>query len=190
MIVDPGRGQVDHGHARLGPTLEVAGVLQRLGDDARRQAELAAVGDLQSRFVVLDADGRGDRAEDLFSVDAHGRISVGDQGRLDVPAGRLPRQALAARDDLPSLEGGEFHIAIGGLALILADGRADLGVRIEGVADPQGSDLLRQSGDEAVMDAVLHDQAARRRAALAGGEEAAVQGDGHGALQIGVVQHD
>src|SRR5690606_36664711 len=61
VIVDAGGRQVDHGHARLGAALEVAGVFQRLSDDARRQAELGAIGDGQGFFVVLDPYGRGDR---------------------------------------------------------------------------------------------------------------------------------
>ena len=44
--------------------------------------------------------------------------------------------------------------------------------------------------DEAVVDAVGHDQARGRRAALAGGEEGAVDGAFDRDLQVGVVEHD
>ncbi|MNE17071.1 hypothetical protein D3C80_1100400 [compost metagenome] len=190
MIVDPGGGQVDHGHARAGPALKVSGVLQRAGDETRRQTELHPVGDGQRLFVVLDADGGGDGPEDLLGVDAHGRVGVDDQGRLDIPAGGLAIQTPAAGDHAPAFGRGDVDVAIGGLALIFADRRTDLGVGIQGVADAQGLHLLGQGRHEAVVDAVLNDQAAGGRAALAGGEEAAVQGDGHGPLQVRVVQHD
>ncbi|MNU75126.1 hypothetical protein D3C71_646470 [compost metagenome] len=165
-------------------------MFQRLGDDARRQAELDAVGDGQGLFIAGHADGRGDGAKDLLGVDARVRQGVGDQGRLDVPAGLVERQPLAARDHAAAAVPGDVDVVVGDVALSLGHRRTHLGLGVERVADAKRRDLLGQQGDEAVVDAVLHDQAARRGAALSGGEEAAVQGDGHRPLQVGVVQHD
>ena len=50
--------------------------------------------------------------------------------------------------------------------------------------------LLGHRSDEAVVDAFGDDQARGRRAALAGGEEAAVQRRVHRDVQVGVVEHD
>ena len=44
--------------------------------------------------------------------------------------------------------------------------------------------------DESVVDALRHDQPRRGRAALAGGEERAVDGAFDRDLQVGVVEHD
>ena len=109
-------------------------MFQGAGDEAGGEAEFDAVGDGQSLLVVLDPDGRGDGAEDLLIVDPAARVSVGDQGRLDIPARRLELQAVAAGDDAAALAAGDVDVAVGGLALVLADRRADLGVRIEGRA--------------------------------------------------------
>ncbi len=165
-------------------------MLQRLGDDARRQAELDAIGDGHGLLEIGYADGRGDGAEHFFVVDAGVGQGVDDQGRLDVPARLVEAEALAARHDAAAAARGDVDVVVGDVALGLGHSGAHLGGRVQGVADAQGRDLLGQGGDEAVVDAVLNDQAAGGGAALACGEEAAVQGDVHGAVQIGVVHHD
>src|SRR5690606_34063631 len=98
-----------------------------------------------------------DGHEDLLGVDAHGRVGVDDQGRLDIPAGGLAIQTPAAGDHAPAFGRGDVDVAIGGLALIFADRRTDLGVGIQGVADAQGLHLLGQGRHEAVVYAVLND---------------------------------
>ena len=76
------------------------------------------------------------------------------------------------------------------LELLLADRRPDLRLRIERVADPQRPRLLGQRFDEAVVNAFGDDDPRRRRAALAGGEECAVDGARDRAVEVGVVEHD
>jgi hypothetical protein len=78
---------------RLRPALEVAGVFQRVGDDAGGQAELDAVGDLQRLLIGLTRMVEGDGAEDLFIVDPHAGLGVGDQGRLTRTSPAFPSAA-------------------------------------------------------------------------------------------------
>src|SRR5579875_3769977 len=63
MIVDPRGRQVDHHHPGADVAAEMPGMLERAGDDACGQAELAAIGELQRLLVVPDADRGDDRAE-------------------------------------------------------------------------------------------------------------------------------
>ncbi len=74
--------------------------------------------------------------------------------------------------------------------LLLVDDRADLRALLHGIVDVQALHALHQRADEAVVDALRHDEARGRRAALAGGEEGAVGGAFHRRLQIGVVEDD
>src|SRR3546814_11593839 len=74
--------------------------------------------------------------------------------------------------------------------LLLARRRADLGIGVERGADLQRPRAFGERGDEAVVDRVLDDHAARRGAALAGLEEAAVERDGDRFVQIGVGEDD
>src|SRR5690606_20641703 len=78
--IDPGGREVDHHHARLGVPLEMGGVPERGGADARAQSELGVVGQGQGVLVVGRAQQRGHRAEDLLARDAVAGAR-GEQGR-------------------------------------------------------------------------------------------------------------
>src|SRR5438552_18334669 len=71
MIVDAGRRKIDHHHAGSRSLSEVAGMFERAGTDARREAEDRVVGDRQRLIIGIDLDHRGDRSDDLLVVDAH-----------------------------------------------------------------------------------------------------------------------
>src|SRR2546430_1058037 len=69
VIYSCGR-QVDHHHPRPDVAAEMPRMLERIGDDPRREPELTAIGDLQRFLVILDLHRAGDRPEDLFAIDA------------------------------------------------------------------------------------------------------------------------
>ena len=190
VVVDARRRQVDHHHAGLAVALEVRRVFQARRADAGRQAELGVVGDRQRLVVVLDADDVGDRPEDLLARDAHLVGRLGEQRRLQVEAGRLAVEQLAAPGELGALVLGDLDVLQVLVELALVDDRADMRAGLERVVDDEALQALGQRLDEAVVDAGLHDQARGRGAALAGGEEGAVDGAFDRDLQVGVVEHD
>src|SRR5687768_16992996 len=69
VIVDARRRQIDHHHPGSDALAEVAGVLERVGHDAGRQAELAAVRDLQRLLVTGYTHRACNRSEDFLAVD-------------------------------------------------------------------------------------------------------------------------
>src|SRR5882757_7724215 len=100
VIVDAGGRQIDHHHAGLAVALVVRGVFQAGGADAGGETELGVVGDRQRLVVVLGADDRGDRSKNLLTRDAHIVVGLGEQRRLEVMAGRLALEQLAAPGEL------------------------------------------------------------------------------------------
>src|SRR5258706_5070545 len=138
VIVDARGRQVHHHHPRGGIALEVLGMLERGGGDARGQAEGRVVRDRERLLVVLHADHRGDRAEDLLAIDRHARLRVHEERRLEVvPLGRA-LQALAARGELRALLLAELDVLQVLLELARVDDRADVGAFFQGVVDLQG----------------------------------------------------
>ncbi len=61
---------------------------------------------------------------------------------------------------------------------------------VERIADRRRRQPLGELGDELVVDRLVHDRGAQRRAALTGGAEAAEQGALDGQVDVGVVHHD
>jgi hypothetical protein len=100
VIVDACRRQIDHHHPGPHRAAEMPGVLEGVGDDPRRQAELPAIGDLQRFLVVSHADGAGDRTEHFLIVDPHVGRRVRNDSRRHVPAALRERQRIAAGKDL------------------------------------------------------------------------------------------
>ncbi len=98
--------------------------------------------------------------------------------------------AGAAGEQLGALVPGDLHVLEVGGELLLAHGRAHLHALGEAVADPERRGGLREGRGEAVGDAVLDDDPAGRRAALAGEREAAHHRQPHGQVEIGVVEDD
>ena len=75
------------------------------------------------------------------------------------------------------------------IELVLVDHRPDLRAGLQRVVDDEAFHALGDRVDEAVVDAVRHDEARRRRAALAGREERAVDGALDRHLEVGVVEY-
>src|SRR5690606_22490454 len=96
VVVDPGRGYVDHDHAGLDGAFEVGGMLERGGADARAQAEFGVVGQRQGVLVIVSRNHGGDRAEDFFLRDAHRAVRIGEHGGAEVIAVGVAFEAFAA----------------------------------------------------------------------------------------------
>ena len=84
----------------------------------------------------------------------------------------------------------DFHVVEIGLELAFVDGRAHLGALVDTVANFQPLGALDVALHKFRVDAFLHDDAAGRGAALAGGAEAAPDAAFDGKIEVGVVQHD
>ena len=161
-----------------------------VGPDVAGEAVAHRIGDGERVGFVLERDHGEHRPEDLVLRDPHAAVDIGDQRRLDVVAAAgavMPRRRRpGSRAFLP--RDIEIRRDLGDMAFV--DQRADLGRRIERVAD---LDLLHALGDprgKFVGDRFLHQQAARRRAALAV-ERVDHEHDGiERAVEVGVVEHD
>ena len=103
MIVDACRRQVHHHHSGLGIALEVAGIFEACRADARRKSEISVVGGRDRLLVVLDLDHAGHWTEDFLPRNPHAVVDPGEQGRLQIEAGRLPIENLAAPMELRTL---------------------------------------------------------------------------------------
>ena len=90
------RRQVHHHHSGLGIALEVAGIFEACRADARRKSEISVVGGRDRLLVVLDLDHTGHWTEDFLARNPHAVVDPGEQGRLQIEAGRLPVENLAA----------------------------------------------------------------------------------------------
>src|SRR5438270_709159 len=83
-------GQVAQHQSSLRVTLEMRCVLERSRDDAGGQPELGVVGERERFVVILDANHRRDRPEDLFARDAHIVASLGKERRREIVTVVLP----------------------------------------------------------------------------------------------------
>ena len=189
MIVHAGGGQVHHHHAGGGIALEVLGVLERGRRNARRQAVGRVVRQRERLVVVLHPDDRSHRPEDLVAIDGHLRGGVHEERRLEIEAFGPALEALAARGELRAFLASELDVAQVLLELLLVDDGADVGALLQRVVDLQLFHLLNQRRNEAVVDSSRDDEPARRRAALAGGEERALQRHVHRGVEVRVVEH-
>ena len=139
--------------------LVVRGVLQRRGHDARRQAERRVVGGGQRLVIVFHADHGSDRAEDLFAVDTHRVVRVGEQRRRQVVARRVALHAVAAGGQGGAFAAADVQVLQVLRKLALVDDRADVGAGLARIVDLQRLHTLDHRGDEAVMDACGDDDA-------------------------------
>src|SRR4051812_48448927 len=182
---------VDPDHPRLDPPRDAGAPLAVLGPDRGAEAELGVVGKVDRLLLGVDDDDRQHRAEDLLAHDPHLVGDAGEDGGGDVAAalepGRIDRAAAALGragsdrildqvDDDP--------------VLVLGGHRADLGVPLDRVADPELLGLADHALDEAVGNVAHHVDALDPRAGLAGVGEAAPDGAGDGVVEVGVGADD
>ena len=126
------------------------------------------------------------RSEDLLLGDAHLLVDIGEDGRLDEVALVVgaARQPIAADLRLAAFFAADVDVLEVGLELALINGRTDVDARLHAVADLQLLRALNQRLDELVVDRVLDDGAAGRRALLSGREERRVDGVFDGGVEV------
>ena len=161
--------------------------------NAGGETELGVVGQGQCLVVVLGADDTHHGAEHLFSVDAHRRRRLGEKGGAHVVAGRaiaVSLDRLAARHQPGAFGPARSRRTARFCASCLSSTTGPMSVPfLRASSTFSAFILLCHRSDEAVVDAFGDDEARRGRAALAGGEEGAVQRRVHRHVQIGVVEH-
>ena len=142
-----------------------------------RQAELAVVRLKYGVRLVLELVRDDDRAKDLLPHDPHVAVAVADDSRRPVVAVlQVLRQVLdrlAPGQYLASLLFAQlaelFHL----LELALVDHGSHLRGGVLGGADADLRHLLHVSGDEVVVNVLLHKETRSGDAGLTGGNEAA-----------------
>ncbi len=99
-----------------------------------------AVDDVDRFVERRERNDRRDGSEDLFLLDPHSRFHVREHGRLDEPAFRVIafRQSVSAAGERGLVVVlADLDVAEDLLHRVFVDNRADLGFRIEPVADAQ-----------------------------------------------------
>src|SRR3954447_11519761 len=180
-------------HARSGVDGEItgfdgAGDTHRAGDVARpdraRQAVHRIVRQLDGLRFVAERHHRDDRPEDLLAHDRHLRLHIDEHRRLevcvaaDVPAGGQRRAFALAR----------FDVADDALAMRRGDQRTHLRFVRERLADFHFLKRVDERFREAVVDRLMHEDAAARAAILARVAEGRGDRGGDGAIEIAIVE--
>ena len=142
VVVHAGGRQVHHHHPRARCFLEIVRVFEGRRHDARGQAEVGVVGDLDRFVVLLDAHHGRDRSENLLAIDSHLVVGVDEKGRAQVEAFGVAGDPLAAAGEtrtffLADLDVGKILVELG-----LVDDRADVGVIGDGITYSQRFQFL------------------------------------------------
>ena len=141
------------------------------------------------RFVeIFHAHDLGDRPENFFATDAHLVGGLGEQRRLHVKAFVLALEQLAAEGEFRAFFFRDVDVAQILLELRLIDHRADVRALLSCASSIINVfNFSMTARDEFIVDALLHDDAARRRAALPGREERALHRAIHGCARDRVI---
>ncbi len=178
---------VDGHHAMVERVGDLGGRLGVLGEGVARQAEWQLVGAGQHVVGLLEAQHHGDRAERLLVHDAGVLGHVRQHGRLEEVA--LVADALAAGRHLRTLVLRVGHERLDGVDAARVGQRTHAAVGFHAVTHLGLVGDVDELADELVVDLVVHEEAGRRHAHLAG---VAVLEGAHqlgGALHVGVVEH-
>ena len=192
MVLDAGRGEVDHDQAGVDLVDELEGGRERARTDGRRETESNAVGQLHRVLEVARRQHGEHGTEDLLLRHAHVGRNIGEDGwRREVAARvRAVRQpATATLQPRPFLLA-DADVLEHRLQLALVDRGANVDAGFEAVADLQGLRALDQRARELVDDRLFHDEARRGGAALARGKERGVDHGVHGIGDVSVAEHD
>src|SRR5438093_9094108 len=152
---------VDPHRAGLEPLGEAMGALQVLRLDACREAVDDVVADPHRLVLVVEADHARHRTEDLLLGDLHPVVDLGEDRGLVVEAlgerrvFRLPATAGEAR----TLALADLDVALHLAELLLGDERAHAGREVERVADLDLPRARGEAADEAIVEAVLPEDA-------------------------------
>lgn len=161
-------GRVDPDHAGLDARRDAVRELEALAEDGGAQAVRRVVGHAHGLVLRLERRDDDERPEHLLAVDLHRVLDVGEDGWLDevplaVERARLPARRQRRALGLPGLDEAEHP-----LVLRLRHLRALERVLRERIADlARALDRLAELRHELVVHALVHQDAARRRADLA-----------------------
>ena len=179
---------VDRHHAAFEGRADRRHGLGVLGVGVGGQAPGEAVGFLHHAVEILERRDRRQRAERLVVHDLGVERHVGHDGRLVEVA--LVALALAAGLDLGALGDGIADERVHGVQAALGDERAHAGVGFEAVADLHVLGVGGEALDELRIDLLVHQEAGRRDADLAGVAELVGAQDVHRLLEVGILEHD
>ena len=131
-----------------------------------------------------------DRREGLLAHHLGLLRHLGDRGLHVEAVGQLVEADALAAEDLAALGRGALQRSLHTLEAGAVDQRADERAGLAGIADLDAAIGALQARQQAIIDLLMHDQAAQRGAALAGGADGR-EGDGaHGQVEIGRGRHD
>ncbi|GJE71783.1 hypothetical protein CHKEEEPN_3332 [Methylorubrum podarium] len=179
---------VDRDHAGLDARPDPVRAGGGAGIGVGREPVGQAVGLGQRLLVLREATDRGDRPERLLVHDPGLVRHVGEDGGLEEVAAIA--DAAAAGEQPRTLGLGVGHERLHRLDPAAVDEGAHLRLGIEAVADLERLRGRDEAVDEAVVDAVLHEEAGRGDADLTGIAVLVGGEHPHGGVDVGVVEHD
>mgnify|MGYP003694013469 CR=1 FL=1 len=141
-------------------------------------------------FSSRNGDHGQERAEHFFLRHSHLCVRAGDQRRLHIVTAAGAVMRLAADRNRRAVLPRDVEIAADFRQMPLVDQRPDFGRGIEGMADLQRLHPRGELFDELFGDALLHQEPARRGAALAVERVDHEHDRIERAVEIGVVEHD
>src|SRR5690606_659412 len=160
--------------------------------DARGQAVPGVVGNLYGLLIRAYTEDGKDRTEDLFLCDPHSGLHAREDGRFEEESvvETISRSAMTTQTQLRAFLPAYLDITRDLVERLLMDERSHLDAVIVPIAQLEFFRLLDESIHKFIMDAVLKDQAACCRAALARGPKGAPEYALEGKIEVGIVQHD
>src|SRR6267143_2947075 len=170
--------------------LEVTSVFEACRANARRQTEIGVVGDRDRLVVLFDLDHRSHRTKDFLARNPHAVVNLGEQRRLQIEAGIVTVENLAAPVELRALLLAEGDIAKVLIKLAPIDHRPYMRAGPQCVVDHQALHAFGQGFDEAIVNAPGDDQPGGCGTALPGRKECTIGRAFDGIFEVGVVEDD
>ncbi len=151
----------------------------------------SVVGDRHSLVVVVIGDHRQDWSENFLARDAHLVSDASEYGWLREPTTvQSGGPSGTACQDARAFFQSEFDIGLNPIILLLADHRANHGIRVARGANLERLDLLLQPGKDAVEQMLWNQDTRAGDASLAAVDEAHSQDGWDDHVKIGVVEDD
>src|SRR5690606_2204619 len=163
-------------HAQCGG--EAMGALEVAGPQRGREPVLHRIGQLQRLVFVFEGLQGGDRAEDLLPVAGRVRPEACDHGRLDEPA--RPGECMAAAQHAAAFRACRRDRRGDLVEVRLRDQRAQLGVRVDRIAESQRAHVFDEGFGELAFDAALDQDARAAQADLT----AVLEGRAHQGIHV------
>ncbi len=181
-------GAVDPDHTGLELGRDIEGQIDVLAPDGGGEAIFGVVGQGHSFLGGTEAHGHQNRPEDFLGDKGICRRDIGDQRRLEEAA--LGWDSTVRLVDHRALGGAPLHQFANALDLDGGDHGADIDGLVERITNAQGRHALLELGDEALLDALLHEQAGTGAADLALIEPDGIDQAFDGAVDVGILEDD